>query len=458
LKSIVFTVFSFRGVDVSTEPFGSLSDLTQSKNARSARSSSWDQSGKNRDNWVIAAGASIILADIEGPGKITHIWMTQTCRVLPEITNPHGNLLPMFAGEEIPYAMGLRAEVVDPDYYRKVLLKIFWDNQEFPSVLVPLGDFFGLMNSLSANYSSLPLTVSAIEEEEHSFGGNVAFNSYFQMPFNQRCRIEIENQNTVPYIQYFNIDYELYKELLPSETLYFHSQWRRENTTDGWAPELHVHGNEMTKAVNLESTGNYLILETQGRGHYVGCNLAVRHFHDMWWGEGDDMIFVDDDTWPPSLHGTGSEDYFGHAWGMQRNAFLMAGSILNEKDVPGFQHSYRFHITDPVRFEKQIKVTMEHGHANHLADDWASTAYWYQTLPSPKIEILPVDQRLPLRPKVSPFGDIKLADVLEGRKIKLEDLTRDRDGLYKRWIKDTTMASIGNIAQADEVRQRYRRE
>lgn len=90
------------------------------------------------------------------------------------------------------------------------------------------------------------------------------------------------------------------------------------------------------------------------------------------------MIFVDDDTWPPSIHGTGTEDYFNHAWGMQDNAGLYNGTALHESIVPGFQTSYKFHITDPVHFKKRIRVTIEHGHANHLCDDWASTAYWYQ--------------------------------------------------------------------------------
>ena len=211
----------------------------------------------------------------------------------------------------------------------------------------------------------------------------------------------------------------------------------------------------MTKAVNLDGEGNYVILETEGKGHYVGCNLAVRHFHDMWWGEGDDMIFIDDDTWPPSVHGTGSEDYFGNAWGMQRTAFPMNGSIINEKDVPGFQHSYRFHITDPVRFEKRIKVTMEHGHANHLADDWASTAYWYQTLPSPQFAIAQLKERLPMRPEEQNKATKDLSEILRERKIDFGDLKRERDALYERWINDAKAASLGNIAQAAEIRSRY---
>src|SRR4051812_12608428 len=114
------------------------------------------------------------------------------------------------------------------------------------------------------------------------------------------------------------------------------------------------------------------------------------------------MIFVDDDAWPPSLHGTGTEDYFNHAWGMQKNAYPYHGAIIHKSDVPGYSVNYRFHVADPVRFNERIKVSIEHGHGNHLSDDWASTAYWYQALPSPKATILPLEQRLPTRPAELP--------------------------------------------------------
>ena len=93
------------------------------------------------------------------------------------------------------------------------------------------------------------------------------------------------------------------------------------------------------------------------------------------------MFFIDGEEYP-SLNGTGTEDYFNHAWGMQRNAYPFFGTIVHEGDTDGFQVSYRWHITDPVRFEKHLKVTIEHGHANQLSDDWSSTAYWYQILPT----------------------------------------------------------------------------
>lgn len=152
---------------------------------------------------------------------------------------------------------------------------------------------------------------------------------------------------------------------------------------------------EVNNVTNFKGEDNYTVLDVEGTGHYVGCNLTVKHYQGSWWGEGNDMFFIDGEEYP-SLNGTGTEDYFNHAWGMQKNAYPFFGTIVHESDTDGFQVSYRFHITDPVRFEKSLKVTIEHGHANHLSDDWSSTAYWYQTLPTSKpLTILPVEERLP---------------------------------------------------------------
>jgi hypothetical protein len=141
----------------------------------------------------------------------------------------------------------------------------------------------------------------------------------------------------------------------------------------------------------------------------------VLHFQGSWWGEGNDMIYIDGEK-TASIQGTGCEDYFNHAWGMQKNSFPFYGSIIHESDMPGYQVSYRFHITDPIYFNKSIRVTFEHGQANHLSDDWSSTAYWYQTLPGKPLDILPVEQRLPLiasipQPKSS--GKITLDQQME---------------------------------------------
>ena len=223
-------------------PFGGLlASLTHAHHARCGRVSSWDQRGRNQDYWIIAPGETAVLADLEGPGCITHIWMTQLCRRVlgPGLLNPTqaGTTVPVF---EIHNALGLNWEVADPDYYRKVLLKMYWDDQEHPSVLVPLGDFFCLGHSIASNFASLPFTVSAKEEERYKFGGSAALNCYLQMPFNKRARIEVENQNDVPYGQFFYIDYELYVQPLGDDTVYLHAQWRRENPCKGWGPWIQV--------------------------------------------------------------------------------------------------------------------------------------------------------------------------------------------------------------------------
>ena len=383
---------------MSNPGFSLLSDLTRIKDARTKRLSSWDHEGKNQDSWQIPPGESVVLADIKGPGCITHIWATQACR---RVLGP--GALDLALGKylapayEIHNALGLNWEIADPHYYRKVLIRMTWDNAAHPAVLVPLGDFFGVGHSMPGNFSSLPLSVCAKPDECYRFGGSAALNCYFQMPFNERALIELVNENDVPYRQYFYIDYETYDAPLDEDVAYFHANWRRENPCDGWAPQLQVNSPE-TELPNLTGEGNYTVLETEGRGQYVGCLLSVAHFQGSWWGEGDDMIFIDDDSWPPSLHGTGTEDYFNHAWCMQDKKDLYNGSAVHDSVVPGYQVSYRFHLTDPVRFKKKIRVTIEHGHANHLSDDWASVAYWYQTLPGPKLTVLPVAQRLPSPP------------------------------------------------------------
>jgi hypothetical protein len=430
-------------------PFGGLfADLTRARDARTARCSSWDQTGRNQDAWTIEAGQTVTLADLEGPGCITHIWMTQACSRL--------------IADRL---------VQDPDYYRKVLLKMYWDDQQHPSVLVPLGDFFCLGHSIANSFASLPFTVSARPEAQYRFGGQAALNCYFPMPFRRRARIEVTNENDVPYRQYYYVDYELYREDLPADTVYFHAQWRRENPLAGWDPRVIVNSPEANVA-NLQegSRNNYLILEAEGRGHYVGCNLSVTNFQGTWWGEGDDMIFIDGEAWPPSLHGTGSEDYFNQAWGMQENAFPFNGSSIYEGRKPGYQTSYRFHVVDPVRFSTSIRVTMEHGHGNHSANDWASTAYWYQTLPSKPFDILPVEQRLPIRlgdlgvvpmlppAPVPPFpGSLtdEMRRMSEQHRQKIEQqLAEQRQQSAERW-RLTQEFSRQNVAAARRLRQSW---
>lgn len=439
----------------------SMSSLMRPVEARTARVSSADQTGGNTDYWMIPAGETIVLGDIEGPGCITHIWMTSFCRRIlgPGVVDPKlgSHVAPV---NEIHPALGVVWEEQDPTYYRKVLIRITWDDEESPSVLVPLGDFFGIGHSYPGNYESAPFNVSLKPEEAGKFGAPCARNCYFPMPFNSRAKIEVINENDVPFGIYFYIDYELYKQPLPEDTLYFHASWSRSNPCEGWGPDLQVNSPEVQGAINSSGDDNYVVLETEGKGHYVGCNLSVTHFQGSWWGEGDDMIFIDGEK-EASILGTGTEDYFGHAWGMQRNSFLYNGTIVHEGDLPGYQVSYRFHVLDPVRFSKSVKVTIEHGHANHLSDDWASTAYWYQTLPAPQLEILPVEERLPY---IASFEPRKLSQpTLTAEQEAAHSQAAERDAEY-RAVKDSEMdlkldatrrSQAGNVAHAARVKREW---
>jgi hypothetical protein len=336
-----------------------LADVARIRNRTSGRLSSWDRTGRNADYWVIEPGEARVLADIAGPACITHIWMTQ------------------------------------PNHYRECLLRITWDDAPHPSIVCPLGDFFGLGHSLVNSYQSLFFTAST--NQNNRFNQGCALNCYLPMPFRRRAVVELINDSTESHQQYFYVDYETLEDT--QELGYAHAEFRRANPFGGWGPEIPVN-TANADIVNLERTAwenNYVILETSGRGHYLGCNLSVTNFDGDWWGEGDDMIWVDGYKWPPDLHGTGSEDYLNQAWGMQPNAFLRNGSSIYEQHTGGYQTSYVFHVENPVRFGEAIKVTIEHGHGNHLANEVSSVAYWYAEEPTQVAPPPPVRQRAPVR-------------------------------------------------------------
>ena len=256
---------------------GLLSDLTRVKRAKSGRVSSWDVTGRNNDAWNIPAGETKVLAELEGPGCINHIWMTQ------------------------------------PNGYRSVLLQIYWDGEAHPSVFCPLGDFFGLGHEIVNSYDSLLFSASTARNNE--FNQDCALNSYLQMPFSSSARAELVNEGNEGHRQYFYIDYELYDHPLDDDVACFYAQFNRRNPFGGWGHEVKVNTQE-ANIVNLEQEAwknNYLILQAAGQGHDVGCNISVTNFQETWWGEGDDMIWVDGYKWPPDLHGTGSEDYLNQA-------------------------------------------------------------------------------------------------------------------------------------------------
>ena len=280
------------------------------------------------------------LAEIDGPGTITHIWIT-----------------------------------VRETAYRDSILRIFWDGESAPSVEVPLGDFFANGHGLRCNVNSLPVAVNPS-------GG---FNCYWPMPFRERCQITVENQRgeEIPGF-FYQISYALAE--MPQEASYFHAQWRR-SVTDRARPE-HV-----------------ILDDVRGRGHYVGTYLAWTQLANGWWGEGEIKFYLDGDAEYPTICGTGTEDYFGGAWGFGdtfSTPFLGYPLWRREpQEVP--KHGlYRWHILDPIRFAEALRVTIQAlgwwpDHTfQPLADDIASVAYWYQAEPHAAFpQLPPAEQRWP---------------------------------------------------------------
>ena len=377
-----------------------LEKLTRKIHGKSHRQSSWDRTGGNQDYVRIESGEEKTIFDVQGPAEINHIWCT-------------------FASEA-PYA------------FRSIVIRMYWEEEDSPSVEVPIGDFFGVGHGVASHYISLPLNMITRQGAPQSFA---AMNSFFHMPFARRGRITIGNDTgmVIPNFYYY-IDYRSLDSFF-EDGLHFHAMWHRENPTDG---VLHMEQLGQTQKTfrgpiekvssmkNLNGQGNYVILDAIGAGHYIGCNLSIDHINPVpnvtWFGEGDDMIFIDGESWPPSMHGTGTEDYFCTAWDFPSGKFSgpYHGISLAEPyrtpdvwETPGtwgagsFGYSgkwtaYRFHIEDPIIFNRSILVTIEHGHANSLSNDYASTAYWYQTEPHKQFRPLPVAAaRMPLTTKES---------------------------------------------------------
>ncbi len=360
----------------------SLSSLSLARAGRRKRESSYDRSGGNKDYYSIFPGENKAICEIRGAGAITHIWMTMATD-------------------------GASEEAFLP---RKIVLRMYWDGEDGPSVEAPIGDFFGMGHGLTRNFTSAALMMSPEDGK--------AFNCFFRMPYAEGARIEVESEADSPIKFYFYIDYEEY-DALPEDELRFHAQWRRECPTDG-VPD---QGQGMDNAYfefggkNITGDGNYVILDAVGKGHYVGCNFNVHNLRETrewnWYGEGDDMIFIDGEPWPPTLHGTGMEDYFNTAWCPQQEVCTPYHGIIlgGGWNWSGKISTYRYLILDPIMFEKSVRVTIEHGHNNHRSDDVSSTAYWYQEEPHRPFGPLPkVADRMPL-PDLKPFDSASLGRI-----------------------------------------------
>lgn len=317
------------------------------------RASTWDRTGGNDDSLFVPAGHTVTIAEDTGPGRVTHLWTT----------------------------------LLTPDLYwgRRLVLRAYWDGEQSPSVEVPFGDFFGAGNCIAAPFSSAVLEAAPRDAR--------SLHCWFPMPFADGFRITVTNESDLPvFALYTYVDYERWPEADPDAGR-FHAWWNR-------TPRAPITGPPGTyePALHASADGNYEFVSVRGRGHYVGAMLSIASADGGWYGEGDDMIFVDSEEWPPALHGTGTEDYFGTAWGPAEpfSSPSFGQPVSQREDWAGFSTVYRFHLHDPITFERSLRATIERGHANDRSDDYSSVAYWYQvgrTEPLPPLA--PVADRLP---------------------------------------------------------------
>ena len=342
--------------------------LTLQPGVKSLRVSSFDKSGGNNDRLEkIPQGERRTLADIKGPGQITHIWVT--IAPPPPTVSRHD-----------------------------IILRMYWDDETTPSVEAPIGEFFGQGWNESYPMAALPLAAGPREGR--------AMVSYFPMPFRSRARIEIETDTgrTIDAFYYY-VDYEsMPAGALPAETPYFHA-WYNHQVTDAQSYGENEWGLLGPEQKNPTGAGNYLVADIAGRGHYVGVNYYVHSPSTMWYGEGDDLFQVDGEPWPGSLHGTGTEDYFNTSWSpdaLYQHPFFGYARVDGETGWLGRTHVYRFHLTDPVRFQTSLRASIEHGHDNNLTLDLATVAYWYQLEPHKPYPAFPDRTSRQLKPNISP--------------------------------------------------------
>ena len=327
-----------------------LGDLTRPIRGRPRRASSGEfDPESNRDAHHVRSGQRFILADLDGPGEVRHIWFTIAS--------------------------------LDRRYPRTLVFRVFYDGAKTPSVETPIGDFFAAGNGMRANVSTLPIEVS-------SYGR--ALNSYWRMPFRKHCRIEVHNQGPHTMTVYFQCDW-LKLDTLPDDARYFHARYRQEYPAKPFSW--------------------YTVFEGEGEGHYVGTVFSSQNNVASWFGEADDRIYVDGEE-VPSIIGTGTEDYFNDAWNLRLTSNRRVGTTICEpKGLERRITAYRWHIADPVPFTRSLKLEIERRSFiavtdpatgrrrsydfKYRPDFWSSVAFWYQKgVAKPQWAFPPVEKRL----------------------------------------------------------------
>lgn len=353
-------------------PSGALGHLIWPRDgSHIAHYSSRDRTGGNADFVAIAPGESFTLVDHAGAGVLRRWWLTIAPRN-------------------------------DVAIQRGLIMRCYWDGEDEPSVEVPVSDFFGMGFGLWKDYTSLPLNMTS--------GG---YNSYWPMPFKEGARITVENTSDVPIERfYYNIDIEAHDELR-DDALYFHAQFRRTITKSGTP---------------------VTILETTGRGHYVGTLLAMQPLRGNGLGylEGDERIFIDGEE-RPSIVGTGTEDYFSSGWYYDTGEYSAPyhGVTIKDEDS-GRINTYRWHIEDPIPFDESFRFRIEHGGTNDMPGvAYTSVAYWYQTHPHPAFPPLPANL-LPLKRTMAPAIEAESL-AATARATGGEVRTQDMSGFEGQW-------------------------
>jgi len=390
MKFIFFRVIAFLAFSaVPASAQLTLAGLEQLKPFKAMRASSSDLNlSGNDDSRSIEPNGSMVLADLKGPGKIAHIWMTISHK--------------------------------DPHYSRLMTLRIYWDGEKDPSVECPIGDFFGMGHGIDKSLTSIPIRVTSQGR---------ARNCYWPMPFKKSARITVTNESDKRCDHlYYYIDWQKH-ESLPEDIGYFHAMYRQEYPC--------VAGR------------NYLIADIVGRGHYVGTIQSVQSSAPGWYGEGDDFFFIDGEK-EPSLRGTGTEDYFCNGWGFEEQSGPFYGTPLWEGYKAGNRSTaYRFHVPDPISFEKSLRVEIEHkGSEEHPngKTDWyverddlmSSVAFWYQVEPhKPWPALPPGPERLPFRERILLKGHEAVASAKHSKDpVEIQFLDGVTDG-KQLWFKPT---------------------
>lgn len=354
---------------------GGMAALTrvQPGKTRAVTSSDEDFKSNYDRRTYIEPGETMVLADISGPAVVNHIWLT-FAEARPSWLEANGAAAP-----------------------NEIVLRMYWDGSEEPSVETPLGDFFAAGFGLRREVRSYPVQVE----------GGDGYNAFWQMPFFERGLVTVTNEGEKNVRSfYYHIDYTEVDEL-PANTAYFHAQYRQEFP---------------------ETLGrDYLILDAEGQGHYVGTVMSVQSRSPYWFGEGDVRIYVDGDTLP-SIQGTGTEDYFLSAWGLNEHQFPYFGCTYLSSDPSNLgmrTTTYRWHIDDPIRFQESLRFEIEHtgwisadetesgevdGHVER-EDDIATVAFWYQVGHGKRFTTLP-----PLPERTFPEHDL----VIQGRDLITE--------------------------------------